>query len=279
MAETKIPAIPEPPQGTLYGFLSAVKNAVEVRLGLRGDKLDRAVTLRELFSSGVIVASAGSAVSAPEDSSTGYGSAASSYTPAVPSAPTSLATTPSTDQIFLTWDWASYAGHDVTEIWRSTSSSCDFTGLDGCTMIAVEAGKLMADVPPTSGTYYYWVRLRTTAGANSDPYPAASAGVSGAFNAGADSGTWQNGIATEITAYEASFTKAAMTSVQSHNYFAGVTGWNIGKDGSAEFNSGTFRGTLNVKSATSGARMEMTNSTLKVYDSAGTLRVKIGDLS
>ena len=41
----------------------------------------------------------------------------------------------------------------------------------------------------------------------------------------------------------------------------------------------TFPGSLNVKSAESGARMEITNSTIKVYDSAGTLRVQIGDLA
>jgi hypothetical protein len=41
----------------------------------------------------------------------------------------------------------------------------------------------------------------------------------------------------------------------------------------------TFTGSLNVKSADTGARMEITNSTIKVYDSAGTLRVQIGDLA
>jgi hypothetical protein len=38
-------------------------------------------------------------------------------------------------------------------------------------------------------------------------------------------------------------------------------------------------GVISIKSATSGARMEVTNSTIKVYDSDGTLRVHIGDLS
>jgi hypothetical protein len=36
---------------------------------------------------------------------------------------------------------------------------------------------------------------------------------------------------------------------------------------------------FDVKTATSGARMEMTNRVIKVYDSSGVLRVKIGDLS
>lgn len=42
--------------------------------------------------------------------------------------------------------------------------------------------------------------------------------------------------------------------------------------------SSTFSGTLNVKSSTSGARMEITNSRISVRDSSGTLRVRIGQL-
>ena len=40
----------------------------------------------------------------------------------------------------------------------------------------------------------------------------------------------------------------------------------------------TFSGTLNVKSAASGARLEITNNVIKVFDASGVLRVKIGDL-
>lgn len=58
-------------------------------------------------------------------------------------------------------------------------------------------------------------------------------------------------------------------------------------------NTGTFKGSISVndkftvdssgnttiKSATTGARLEITNSTIKVYDSSGVVRVQIGDLS
>ena len=40
----------------------------------------------------------------------------------------------------------------------------------------------------------------------------------------------------------------------------------------------TFSGSLNVKSAASGARLEITNNVIKVFDASGVLRVKIGDL-
>ena len=466
MSETKIPAIPEPPQGALYGFLSAVKNAVEVRLGLRGDKLDRAVTLRELFSSGVITGISGG-ISAPVSSGSAWG-----YTLAVPPvdltpppAPTSLTTGATWSQIFLEWDWGTYSNHDVTEIWRRqvgtdpavNYDTCSFDGeaySDGCQMVASPSGKVwqdnVGDIVNATGDgqeYYYWVRLKSSAGVTGDPYPSAAAGIlgtltkdpahalsllndaltaneiklgaigsselaidavtankiaanavtvskilNGAINSdkiaanavlttnlaanavtttkitdnaittpkivanaitatqiNADAVTANKILAGSVSAIKmaantitagqiatdaitagkiatdavttnkilagavttnkilagaidaSKITAGAITSdkilagavtankllatdiysvtMQSTNYSAGTSGWNIDKGGNAEFNSGTFRGTLNVKSATSGARMEMTNSTLRVYDSAGTLRAKIGDLS
>ena len=43
--------------------------------------------------------------------------------------------------------------------------------------------------------------------------------------------------------------------------------------------SGTFSGSLNIRSAASGARMEITNAKQTIYDAAGTKRIRIGDLS
>lgn len=43
--------------------------------------------------------------------------------------------------------------------------------------------------------------------------------------------------------------------------------------------SGTFSGSLNVKSAASGARTEIGTSAIKVFDTSGVLRVQLGDLS
>lgn len=79
---------------------------------------------------------------------------------------------------------------------------------------------------------------------------------------------------------DAAVTNAKIGSViQSAGYVAGTSGWKIDKTGEMEMNDATFRGTIDVQSATSGARMELTNSTLKVYDSSGVLRVKIGNLA
>jgi hypothetical protein len=67
--------------------------------------------------------------------------------------------------------------------------------------------------------------------------------------------------------------------IQSSDFSSGSSGWRIQKSGNAELNNATFRGTLSVKSAASGERTEITNSVIKVFDSAGTLRVKIGNLN
>ena len=56
MAKTKLPALKNIPPKTdreLKIALDSIKEAVEVRLGRRGDPLDRAVTLRELVKSGL----------------------------------------------------------------------------------------------------------------------------------------------------------------------------------------------------------------------------------
>jgi hypothetical protein len=67
--------------------------------------------------------------------------------------------------------------------------------------------------------------------------------------------------------------------IQSASYSAGSAGWKIDKQGNIELNAAVFRGTLSINSAASGARLVITNSVIKVFDAAGTLRVKIGDLT
>jgi hypothetical protein len=67
--------------------------------------------------------------------------------------------------------------------------------------------------------------------------------------------------------------------IQSSNFNSGVAGWRMSKAYGLEVNNaGTFRGKLDVGSATSGARMEINNTRLRVFDSSGTLRVTIGNL-
>ena len=79
---------------------------------------------------------------------------------------------------------------------------------------------------------------------------------------------------------DATITSAKIAdTLQSTNYSAGTAGWRISKAGDMEINSATFRGTIEVSSNTTGARLEIRNNVIKVFDEAGVLRVKIGDLS
>ncbi|WP_347368032.1 hypothetical protein [Vibrio vulnificus] len=48
--------------------------------------------------------------------------------------------------------------------------------------------------------------------------------------------------------------------------------------GKIEADSGYFKGSLNIQSAATGARMTMTNNRIDVYDASGRLRVRIGQL-
>lgn len=80
--------------------------------------------------------------------------------------------------------------------------------------------------------------------------------------------------------HDASITNAKIGNIiQSADYVAGSAGWKIDKAGQMEMNNATFRGTLSVKSATTGARLEITGDVIKVYDSGNNLRVRIGNLS
>jgi len=79
---------------------------------------------------------------------------------------------------------------------------------------------------------------------------------------------------------DATITTAKIADVlQSTNYAAGSAGWRINKAGDMEINSATFRGTIDVSSSTTGARLEIKNNVIKVFDESGVLRVKIGDLA
>lgn len=62
--------------------------------------------------------------------------------------------------------------------------------------------------------------------------------------------------------------------IQSSDYVANTSGWKIDKTGAAEFNGGS----LVVRSSPSGARMEITDEVIKVYDASNVLRVKLGNL-
>jgi hypothetical protein len=165
MAETKIPAlknIPAQIDTETKLALEAIKEAVEVRLGRRGDPKDRAVTLRELIDSGL----ATDLAQEPYNPNTG----ATGFAPlrerpgdvVVPPAPTVLNASGLFTDVLLSWNQstntAPYGNHAFTEIWRSQSEDLSSAVLVGTTNAFIYTDKGIE----YDSTYYYWVRFVST---------------------------------------------------------------------------------------------------------------------
>ena len=165
MAETKVPAIKNIPAQVdrETGLaLESMKEALEVRLGRRGDPKDRAVTLRELIDSGL----ATDLAQEPYNPNTG----ATGFAPVrerpgdvvVPPAPTSLTASGLFTDVLLSWNQstntAPYGNHAFTEIWRSQAEDLSSAVLVGTTNAFIYTDKGIE----YDSTYYYWVRFVST---------------------------------------------------------------------------------------------------------------------
>lgn len=152
MAETKIPSIYRVPSNVepeLKRYLESVQEAVEVRLGRRGDELDQAVTYRDLIDSNLAQrASRLNRVIEPitEDP-----------TPSMPfnTVPQNVQASGAFTKILVTWD-----DHQMgslfarAEIWRA--------GIDDLNAAQLQAsvyGSVWTDTVDYNTTMYYWVRF------------------------------------------------------------------------------------------------------------------------
>ena len=153
---TTVPGIPKPPAGISPGlqkYLSNLSEALEIRLGRKGDPRDRAVTLRELIDSGL----AKQLANAPYDPNNPGGD----FTPggedapdlAVPPAPLGFTADGGYSQIILGWDLPNYSNHSLTEIWRHTSDV-----LGDALLVGIQVGTVYIDPVGESASFYYWIR-------------------------------------------------------------------------------------------------------------------------
>jgi len=301
---TTLPSLPAPPSDPLQirPFLEKVKEILEVYEGKRGNKFDQVVTWRELFQHGVIGMKINgtdystrpvSPVAFPSNSGPDF---------TTPPAPENLVVSAALASNMLVWDQPRFLSFSLAEIWRS-----DTNNIGDAQQIGSTDSFLYADsVGETSSTKYYWVRFVNKNNVVG-PYNAATGtsattlavdtanivnaaivaakiadlAVTRAKIALAAIGTAQieNAAITTALINDAAITNAKIgNTIQSNDYSPGAAGWQIQKTGITEFNSGIFRGSLQVKSSQTGARTEITNSVIKVFDSSGTLRVKLGDL-
>jgi hypothetical protein len=162
MPETKVPAIKNIPaklDSETKLVLESIKEALEVRLGRRGDELDRAITLRELIDSGLATQLAQSPYN-PNTGATGFGPIGERPgNVIVPPAPTSLTADGVFTKVLLAWNQstnaAPYGNHAFTEIWRSQAEDLSSAVLVGTTNAFIYTDEGV----DYGSTHYYWVRF------------------------------------------------------------------------------------------------------------------------
>ena len=167
LVPTKVPGIPPIPTDAspaLRSYLSALGEALQVRLGRRGDPRDRAVTLRELVDSGLAKQLKARTFDPNVINSSNIGFE-TNITPnlAVPPAPAGLAAAVGFKTIILTWNssvWPGflYSNHSLTQVFRHTSDAIGDAVIIGTTNSAIFADDIVTD----GTTYYYWVRYIST---------------------------------------------------------------------------------------------------------------------
>ena len=160
---TKIPGFPKPPAGVspaLRIYLEALAEALDIRLGRRGDPVDRAVTLRELISSGLAVELRANPFDPnnPSDNP-GFVDPTKAVVTDIPLRPTGFSVAGAYSIINMVWDFANYSTHSLTEIWAHSSDS-----LGDATFSGSSTGRTYMDPVGSGVTRYYWIRHVNTAG-------------------------------------------------------------------------------------------------------------------
>ena len=134
-------------------FGESIKQNLDTLQGQRGDKLDRAVTFRDLLDAGIVKLASGirnfdgnaASISLTEDLPNLD----------VPPAPTNLTASGAFQNIILAWDMKRYIGHSGFEVFRHTSDV-----ISSATLVAQVSGftGVYSDAVGPGVTFYYWVR-------------------------------------------------------------------------------------------------------------------------
>lgn len=163
---TKLPGFPKVPSDASpaqRAYLTAIAEALEVRLGRRGDPRDAAVTYRDLIDGGLAVegltVDGGGGTSNPGGGVViipgGDDGNFNTDPPSDPVAPTGLQVTGGFNVIFVEWDFPfdTYYGHSFTEVWRN-----DINQLGGARLIGISYGMIYVDDVDSAESWYYWAR-------------------------------------------------------------------------------------------------------------------------
>ena len=155
---TKVPGIPKAPASVdrnTANLLTNLIEAVEIRLGRRGDPKDRAITLRELIDSGLAkeLRAAPWDPNNPNDSNTGFGPN-EEVNSSQPPAPQNFQANAAYSQVNLSWDYPNYGNHSFTEIYGYDSDT-----IGDAQLIGVSSGRAYADPIGSAASRYYWIRF------------------------------------------------------------------------------------------------------------------------
>jgi hypothetical protein len=153
---TTIPALPSAPSDPAQQkqFLDKIKEVLEVREGLRGNKLDSNITWRDLFSHGVVDVNVDGTRLSGAPKTPVFIPRGVSEDFSVPPAPTNLTANGAFENIILTWTNATFPSFAYTEIWRSDTDNLTTAAKIGTTTAAV-----YADAIKGVATKYYWIRF------------------------------------------------------------------------------------------------------------------------
>lgn len=218
----------------------------------------------------------------------------SAHDTTAPSAPTSLTATAAITSIFINWTNPSAADLDHVDIYENTTNTSGTATKIATVPALPSAPNSYTRSGIASGTtLYYWVKASDTSGNDSSFSSGANATTATvntadiAANAVTAAKIAANTItASQIAAGTITATEIAAATITAAKLnvstLSAITA-NLGTvtAGSITIGSGTTfavdtGGNVSIKSATSGQRLELTNSLLKVYDSGGTLRVELG---
>lgn len=152
--ETKIPGFPQLPADAspaMRRYLESVAEALEIRLGRRGDSRDRAITARELIDSGLAVEGKPFILGQSQSSLLPIGTDVNETS--LPTAPTGFGATGAYSVVILEWDAANYFPHAYTEVWRHTADQ-----LADAVLVGISHGMMFTDQVGGGQANYYWVR-------------------------------------------------------------------------------------------------------------------------
>ena len=159
---TKVPGLPKAPADISPGlrrYLESLSEAVEIRLGRRGDTRDRAVTLRELINSGLVTELLNKPFDPNGDSN--FSGDTEVVDTTIPSAPTGFTVNGGYSVMLLFWDapYDQYSNHSLTEVWRHDSDV-----LGDAQLVGVSSGFSFSDPCGEGQSFYYWIRNVNTNG-------------------------------------------------------------------------------------------------------------------